>query len=83
MQKAKDFLLGMKDGSSDFGLGVSRVVNFILLSFVYVFGVGLTSLVARMKGKHFLDMDIDKGAKTYFVDEPIMKKDKEEYFRQF
>lgn len=83
MRRAKDFLLGMKDGSSDFGFGVSKVVNFVLLSFVYVFGVGLTSLVARLKGKHFLRMEIDKGAKTYFEDEPIMKKDKEEYFRQF
>jgi hypothetical protein len=83
VQRAKDFLLGMKDGSSDFGFGVSRVVNFILLSFVYVFGVGLTSIVARLKGKHFLDMEMDKSAKTYFEDEPIMKKEREEYFRQF
>jgi hypothetical protein len=83
MGKAKEFLIGMKDGSSDFGFGVSKVVNFILLSFVYVFGVGLTSLVARLKGKHFLDMEIDKGAKTYFVNETIKTKDRDEYFRQF
>ncbi|MBN2331112.1 MAG: hypothetical protein JXC85_04820 [Candidatus Aenigmarchaeota archaeon] len=83
MGKAKEFLLGMKEGGSDFGFGVSGVVNFILLSFVYVFGVGLTSAAARLKGKHFLSMGIDKGAETYFVNEPIKKKDKEEYFRQF
>jgi hypothetical protein len=83
MGKAREFLAGLKAGFGDFGAGVANVVNFILLSFVYVAGVGMTSVVAKMRGKHFLKAGVDPKAKSYFEHEAIKKEEKDRYYSQF
>jgi hypothetical protein len=37
-----------------FGKRVSGVVNYVFLSIVYAFGVGATSIIAKISGKSFL-----------------------------
>ncbi len=83
MSKVKDFLLGMKEGFSSFGFGVTGVVNFVLLSFVYVFGVGLTSVAAKATGKRFLGEGVDSKKVSYYGKLGLKKKDVEDYYRQF
>ncbi len=83
MRGAREFLGGLKEGFAAFGLSVATVINFALLSFVYVFGIGLTSAAARAKGKHFLDLRPRKEAASYFVSAKMAKEKTEDYYRQF
>ena len=79
----KLFLIGFKEGFRSFGHVVVNIVNFVLLFFVYFIGVGITALVAKVFGKHFLDLKMNKGAKSYWMDLNLGKKPQEEYYRQF
>ena len=83
MGSAREFIVGLKEGFGAFGLSVATVINFALLSFVYVFGIGLTSAAARAKGKHFLDLRPRKESATYFVTAKMAKERPEDYYRQF
>jgi len=65
----------------EFGIGVSVIVNSLLLSIVYVAGVGFTSLFAKLVGKRFLETKKKKD--TYWSDLDLKKKPLEEYYRQF
>lgn len=75
----KDFGKGVKQ----FGEMIANIVNFVLLSIVYIFGVGVTSIVAKIFNKKFLDTKIDKEAKTYWKELNLTKKDFNTYYRQF
>ena len=83
MRKSKDFFKGFKEGMKVFGYNISVIINSILLSFVYLIGVGITSVFARLVGKSFLDVKISKGKKSYWSDLNLKKKPIEEYYRQF
>ncbi|MFH1849978.1 MAG: hypothetical protein ABH879_07410 [archaeon] len=48
---------------------------------VYLIGVGLTSIAAKIAGKHFLEMK--PGGKTYWKKLDLRTKDIEKYYRQF
>lgn len=67
-------------GMKLFGETISAVVNFLLLTFVYFIGVGLTSIVAKLVGKHFL-ANKEKG--TYWEKLNLTTKQIKEYYRQF
>jgi hypothetical protein len=90
-QNLKGFFSGFHRGMKDFGSCLSTIINSAMLFIVYLIGVGLTSLVAKLAGKHFLDMnldrdkklDTDKKKKTYWSDLKLKKKDAIEYCRQF
>ena len=77
------FIKGFKEGQKEFGDAIAAIINSILLTIVYVFGVGITSIFARLFGKKFLDADIDKNVKTYWQDLDIKTNKMEEYYRQF
>ena len=62
---------------------VQKIVNSILLTIVYIFGVGITSLTAKIVKKKFLDIDLNENSKTYWQDSKLIKKDKGEYYKQF
>jgi len=74
------FLNDIWDGMKLFGETISAVVNFLLLSFVYLIGVGLTSIAAKLFGKHFIET---KQKKTYWEELNLTNKKMEEYYRQF
>lgn len=79
------FVKGFQDGIKEFGLNVSTIVNTILLAIVYIIGVGITSIIAKIAGKHFVDVNLKKSkkAKTYWKDLNLKKQPLEEYYRQF
>ena len=77
-----DFFKGFKKGMTGFGHNISVIVNSALLIIVYFVGVGITSIIAKLFNKKFLDMKIaDK--ETYWKDLNLKNKDIEEYHRQF
>lgn len=77
------FWSGLKKGFTAYSHAISDIINAILLSIVYLVGVGLTSLFAKLIGKHFLDLKVEKKAKTYWEDLRLGKKPLDEYYRQF
>jgi len=78
-----EFLKDLKKGQKQFGGDISQVINFILLTIVYFVGVGLTSIFAKLFGKHFLELKIDKNMESYWSDLNLNKKSIEDYYRQF
>ena len=64
-----------------FGQNIAVVINTILLFFVYIIGVGITSMISKIAKKHFLDLKLKK--ESYWDDLNLKKKKIEEYYRQF
>ena len=71
------------EGFKAFGNFIASVVNFALLFIVYIFGVGITAIVAKLTGKRFLKLHQSSKIKTYWIDYKLDKKDFSEYYRQF
>ena len=74
---------GFKAGFEDFPRYISTIVNAILLTIVYFIGVGLTSIVAKIVGKHFMETKVEKSKKSYWKEYNLEKEPKDNYYRQF
>ncbi len=83
MSDASNFFNGFKKGMQSFGENIIIIVNTAMLFAVYLIGVGLTSIIAKLAKKHFLGGKISKKEKTYWEDLNLKKKPIEEYYRQF
>ena len=83
----KQFFKGFHTGFKDFGLNISSIINTILLSIVYIIGAGITSVVAKIIGKHFLEYKDPSKEKirvnSYWRELDLGKKPIDEYYRQF
>jgi len=77
------FLKGLKNGQKKFGESIATVVNSILLSFVYIIGVGVTSILAKILRKRFLELRLDKSKESYWEELNLNKEKMESYYRQF
>lgn len=77
------YLLSIKEGMLFFGEIINTLVNSILLSFVYLVGVGLTKIVSKIIKKDFLDTKIEKEKDTYWIDLNSTTKEINSYYRQF
>ena len=82
MKKIRQFYRGFKEGMKNFGENIALIINTILLIFVYLVGVGMTSIVAKIFGKHFLEMKLSK-RNTYWNNLKLKKKPIKDYYRQF
>ncbi len=80
---SKEFFSGFKKGFLSFGQNIGLIVNVILLSFVYIVGVGLTAIAAKIVGKKFLETKLDKNSQTYWNELNIKKREMEKYYKQF
>jgi hypothetical protein len=76
----KKFCQGCKEGFEEYGKSLISIVNVVLLSIVYIIGVGLTSILARISKKRFLDL---RAKKSYWISLNPKKKPIEAYYRQF
>ena len=76
------FFNGFKKGMNNFGLLMTTLVNTLLLSIIYLLGVGITSLFAKLKGKNFLKLKKNDGD-SYWQDLDLKKKDIKNYYKQF
>jgi hypothetical protein len=83
MRNSKLFFKGFKKGMKQFSDNISLIINSILLSIVYLLGVGITSIFAKLSGKHFLDLKLSKKKKSYWSSLNLKKKPIENYYRQF
>ena len=82
MKELKQFFKGFKKGMRNFGYNIALIINTILLFFVYIIGVGLTAITAKIFRKRFLRTKLSK-KETYWSDLNLKKKPIEEYYRQF
>lgn len=82
MRRIIEFFSGLRAGMKGFGENIGILVNSVLLMTVYIIGVGLTSIFARLLRKRFLDTKPSK-TKTYWSDLNIKKKSMDAYYRQF
>lgn len=89
---ALGFFKGFKKGAAIFGECITALINSALLTAVYAFGVGITSILAKVSGKRFLDRHPDKKKTTYWSDWAGTgmqangnngNKTKDTYYRQF
>ncbi len=83
MKKTTKFFQGFKEGQRHFGESITVLINSILLSLAYFLGIGITSIIAKISKKHFLQLKPDKKTATYWEDLNLSKKPMEEYYRQF
>jgi len=58
------------------------IINCILSALVYFIGIALTSIIAKILRKHFLELKT-KDQSTYWKDVNIDKEEKNNYYRQF
>ena len=78
------FITGFKEGFKAFGHSVANIVNFFLLTLVYLVGVGPTSLVAKLFGKKFLQTKLNKDSFWVMKDQAKEKaKKREDHYRTF
>ena len=82
MGKFKEFTDGFKQGQKEFGESIAVIVNSVLLSMVYILGIGITSIIAKISGKRFLDLKFED-KKTYWEDLNLGKKETKYYYKQF
>jgi len=78
-----DFFIGFKKGQKLFGNTIASVVNTILLTFVYIIGVGGTAIASKIIKKEFLQKEINPKRKSYWLDLNLEKKKMEEYYKQY
>ena len=77
------FFKGFKNGVKSFGDGINLIINTILLSIVYIIGIGTTKIFSRIANKSFLELKQSKECQSYWSDLNIKKKPIKEYYRQF
>lgn len=82
MKILKQFLKGFQKGMNNFGSSISIIINSALLTIVYFIGVGITSIIAKIVGKHFLDIRKIK-KDTYWENLNLKNKSIEDYYKQF
>ena len=67
----------------NFGENIATLINFLLLSIVYIFGVGITKIFAKLLRKNFLELKLNVKNKSYWSKLDLKKKEIEDYYRQF
>jgi hypothetical protein len=77
----KEFAGGFRKGMKMSGETIGTLVNSLLLLVVYVVAVGLTSLVAKIAGRKFLEFG--PKSSSYWSPLNLKKKKMDEYYRQF
>ena len=77
----KEIIKQLKRGQKIFSEDINSIINFVLLTFIYLVGVGFTSLFAKIMGKHFLKFKTEKSP-SYWSNLKLNYK-KEDYYKQF
>ena len=62
-------------------MGIATLVNTVISFFIYIVGIGITSLVAKIIGKRFLNFTKEKD--TYWSELGLGKEGVNSYYRQF
>lgn len=81
--KSQTLIEGIKQGVDVFAKNITILINSLLLTIVYLIGVGLTTLCAKIVRKSFLKTKVDKKATTYWQNLDLKTEPRENYLRQF
>mgnify|MGYP001602884403 CR=1 FL=1 len=76
------FVKGLMDGANNFGQIIACLVNTCLLSIIYLFGIGFTSILAKFRGKKFLQLKPFK-TDSYWQDINLKEESTTKYYKQF
>jgi len=79
----KDFIEGFKEGQKDFGESIAIIINSVLLFLIYIIGVGLTSIAAKIFNVKFLDLEKNEHIESYWSELNLSEKPIQSYLRQF
>lgn len=82
-QHMKLFFNGFKAGMEKFGIMINTMITTLLLLIVYLIGMGITSLAAKVARKRFLLLKGTESESTYWEELNLNKKPIKEYYRQF
>ncbi len=77
-----DFFRGFIKGFKEFSELIANTFNFLILSVVYFIGIGMTSIFAKLFGKHFLKMK-KPNSESYWEEREPISKNIEDYYNQF
>ncbi len=83
MAKVQLLFKGIYEGMGRFGKIISSIVNIFLLFIVFIFGIGLVSIISKIFRKKFLAMNFDKNFNSYWQESIIGKRKKEDYYKPF
>ena len=83
MDSKIDFFEDFKGGQKAFGENIAAIINSILLTVVFFIGVGSTSIIAKIFNKHFLSLETDEKAKTYWEKLNLKTESVDKHYRQF
>lgn len=83
MSNLKHFFSGFKKGMQYLRQEIILIINSILLSIVYILGIGVTSIFAKLFRKRFLDTKISRERETYWSNLDLEKEPVDNYYRQF
>lgn len=78
----RQFLKGFKKGFHEFNNNTALVINFVLLTFIYFIGVGMSFILVKISRKRFLHIE-QSNSFSYWNDLDLKTKPLEEYYRQF
>ena len=82
MNSLTAFFKGFLEGFRHFGHIVMNIVNFALLLVVYVFGIGIVSIVSKISGREFLGIKkTPKG--SYWIKREWQAPEIKRAYRQF
>ncbi len=82
-QQSMSSLGYIREAGQEYVRLVNTIINGMLLTVVYVVGIGLTAVVAKLFGKHFLETKIDDVTVTYWNDFESAVSIKKSIYRQF
>jgi len=82
-EEIKEFLSGLKKGQKNFGENISRIINSVLLTFVYFLGICLTSIFAKLFERRFLENKIEISNNSYWKELNLNTEPVKNYYRQF
>ncbi|OGE76820.1 MAG: hypothetical protein A3C85_02625 [Candidatus Doudnabacteria bacterium RIFCSPHIGHO2_02_FULL_48_21] len=77
----KEFLKSLREGMKQFADMVADSVNLLLLLAVYFVGIGLVSIVAKLSGKHFLD--IGRQSRQSYWQKIEKRPERNSFYRMF
>ncbi len=62
----KEVTNGLRKGTKLFGSCLGSLVNAVVLSIAYFFGIGLSFLIARLSGKSLMEIKTTKKKGSYW-----------------
>ena len=77
------FLEGFKEGATVTGRKINFLVTTLILSLVFLIGLGPSAVIAKLFRKKFFETKISKDTSTYWSKLNLESEPIEEYYKQY